>query len=98
MNGFLSHSRTGIPSLRCEWQMAMSFIVTEPRFLLGSQARRKQHWLSALMAARLLVANAGLDAVAVFQLNAGEKGVSEPDSPIGFIPTEWYPTALAIHG
>lgn len=41
---------------------------------------------------RLFVANASSDAVAVFdhpQANA---------KPAGFIPTEWYPTALAIRG
>ena len=41
---------------------------------------------------RLFVANASSDAVAVFdhpQANA---------KPTGFIPTEWYPTALAVHG
>jgi len=41
---------------------------------------------------RLFVANAGSDAVAVFDLGKGA------DAPAGFIPTEWYPTALAING
>ena len=40
---------------------------------------------------RLFVANASSDAVAVFDN-------SQSDSkPRGFIPTEWYPTALAVH-
>jgi len=41
---------------------------------------------------RLFVANAGSDAVAVFDLSPGA------DVPAGFIPTEWYPTALAVNG
>jgi DNA-binding beta-propeller fold protein YncE len=48
---------------------------------------------------RLLVANGGLNAVAIFETSdAGhgfEGGVSRPT---GFIPTEWYPSALAIAG
>jgi DNA-binding beta-propeller fold protein YncE len=40
---------------------------------------------------RLFVADASLDAVAVFEISA----LPSPD-PIGFIPTEWYPTALAV--
>lgn len=40
---------------------------------------------------QLFVANAGSDAVAVFDLAQGS------DAPAGFIPTEWYPTALAVN-
>jgi DNA-binding beta-propeller fold protein YncE len=40
---------------------------------------------------RLFVANASSDAVAVFNVAGTAK------EPIGFIPTEWYPTALAVH-
>jgi len=43
---------------------------------------------------RLFVANASLDAVAVFDLSAA----SLNSAPLGFIPTEWYPTALAVRG
>ncbi len=43
--------------------------------------------------ARLYVANSGSDAVAVFP-TAGVKGSGV--HPAGFIPTEWYPTALAL--
>ena len=41
---------------------------------------------------RLYVANAGSDAIAVVRLNG-------TDSPVllGFIPTEWFPTALTMH-
>ncbi|HVH88704.1 MAG TPA: beta-propeller fold lactonase family protein, partial [Terriglobales bacterium] len=40
---------------------------------------------------RLFVANASSDAVAIFEN-------PQPNSkPLGFIPTEWYPTALAVH-
>jgi DNA-binding beta-propeller fold protein YncE len=43
---------------------------------------------------RLFVACASLDAVAFFDTHA-----SGPElSPLGFIPTEWYPSALAIAG
>src|SRR5215469_879963 len=38
---------------------------------------------------RLFVADAGLDAIAVFDTDAQKL------DPLGFIPTEWYPTALA---
>jgi DNA-binding beta-propeller fold protein YncE len=41
---------------------------------------------------RLFVANAGSDAVAVFDF------AQRTDTPAGFIPTEWYPTALAVDG
>ncbi len=42
----------------------------------------------------LFAASASLDAIAVFDSHA--EGQSR--KPIGFIPTEWYPTALAIVG
>ncbi len=43
---------------------------------------------------RLFAASASLDAVAVFDARDAELVVS----PLGFIPTEWYPSALAIAG
>ena len=43
---------------------------------------------------RLFVACASLDAVAVFDTHAGGPELS----PLGFVPTEWYPSALAIAG
>jgi len=43
---------------------------------------------------RLLVACASLDAVAVFDA----RDTSLEVAPIGFIPTEWYPSAIAIAG
>ncbi len=43
---------------------------------------------------RLLVACASLDAVAVFDTRDNDLEVA----PLGFIPTEWYPSALAISG
>jgi DNA-binding beta-propeller fold protein YncE len=43
---------------------------------------------------RLYVASASLDAVAIFDTHSGEREVR----PLGFIPTEWYPSALAIAG
>ncbi|MGA2988177.1 MAG: beta-propeller fold lactonase family protein [Terriglobia bacterium] len=44
--------------------------------------------------ARLFVADASLDAVAVFK--RGIAGWASTQQPVGFIPTEWYPTALAV--
>jgi DNA-binding beta-propeller fold protein YncE len=48
----------------------------------------------------LYAASASLDAVAVFETKHGEQTSDSVDieSPIGFIPTEWYPSALAIAG
>ena len=49
---------------------------------------------------RLFVANASADAVAVFDMsNLGSQplSVSTPQKALGFVPTEWYPTALAAH-
>ncbi|MGA2965051.1 MAG: phosphoesterase [Terriglobales bacterium] len=43
---------------------------------------------------RLLVGCASLDAVAIFDISGNDHEVS----PLGFIPTEWYPSALAIAG
>ncbi len=43
---------------------------------------------------RLFVAAASLDAVAVFDTS----GAREKETAIGFLPTEWYPSALAVHG
>ena len=50
---------------------------------------------------RLFVADASADAVAVFDMSALQPGMTEtsdPQAALGFIPTEWYPTALAVHG
>jgi hypothetical protein len=44
----------------------------------------------------LFVANASADAVAVFDV--GNEISSLPDHARGFIPTEWYPTAVAVRG
>jgi DNA-binding beta-propeller fold protein YncE len=44
----------------------------------------------------LFVANASSNAVAVF--DAGAEAGPEPLHPRGSIPTEWYPTALAVQG
>ncbi len=47
---------------------------------------------------RLFVANASADAVAVFQTRLlKQKGEGIPAArPMGFVPTGWYPTALAV--
>ncbi|MGC2638106.1 MAG: beta-propeller fold lactonase family protein [Acidobacteriaceae bacterium] len=47
--------------------------------------------------ATLYAANSGSDAVAVFDLHAAVQA-GETSHATGFIPTEWYPTALAVHG
>ena len=53
---------------------------------------------------RLYAASAALDAVAVFDvkplpdLNGSTVYAASAENPIGFIPTEWYPSALAIAG
>jgi hypothetical protein len=51
---------------------------------------------------RLFFADASLDAVGVFDMSdllahAGTPGSSEL-APLGFIPTDWYPSALAVRG
>ena len=53
---------------------------------------------------RLYAASAALDAVAVFEVKplpdqrGGATFYFPTQSPVGFIPTEWYPSALAIAG
>ena len=46
---------------------------------------------------QLFVADASANAVAVFDMSIGSPtpSVSTPEQAEGFIPTEWYPTALA---
>ncbi len=50
---------------------------------------------------RLFVADASLDAVAVLDvssISAGPLADVVSTGPLGFIPTDWYPSALAVHG
>ena len=50
---------------------------------------------------RLFVADASLDAVAVWRTGTVASGPDpggETNGPDGFIPTDWYPSALAVHG
>ncbi len=51
---------------------------------------------------RLFVANASANAVAVFNTSAvsssTDSGASGASKALGFIPTEWYPTAVAVRG
>ena len=49
-------------------------------------------------APRLFVANANLNAVAVFDTSAWTEEQEKERAPLGFIPTEWYPSAVAVHG
>jgi len=46
---------------------------------------------------RLFAALANLDSVAVFDTTLHLVDRPAPESPLGFIPTEWYPSALAFH-
>lgn len=48
----------------------------------------------------LFAADSSLNAVAVFDTSqaATASGSPAPQSPLGFIPTDWYPSALAVHG
>ena len=43
----------------------------------------------------LYVANSGTDSIAVFHTKPASL-VGAPEKPIGFIPTEWYPTAVTV--
>jgi len=47
---------------------------------------------------RLFVANAGSDAVGVFAAGGGNRISAPAVKLLGFIPTEWYPAAVAVHG
>jgi len=48
---------------------------------------------------RLFVADSSLDAVAVFDLSKKSSHLDETHpQAVGFIPTDWYPSALAVHG
>ncbi len=50
---------------------------------------------------RLFVANASANAVAIFDTSTEPQPVGDGAAtllPLGFIPTDWYPSALAVHG
>ena len=49
---------------------------------------------------RLFVADSGINAVAIFDLTSLHQGIRSLSElkPLGFIPTDWYPSALAIDG
>ena len=49
---------------------------------------------------RLFVADSSLDAVAVLDVSAFSERLVQnfTSNPIGFIPTDWYPSALAVQG
>ena len=47
----------------------------------------------------LFAADSSLNAVAVFDFGQNEdKEMNAPQPALGFIPTDWYPCALAVHG
>ncbi len=50
--------------------------------------------------AHLFAADSSLDAIAVFDLSQpiATSNVQISQDPLGFIPTDWYPSALAVHG
>jgi DNA-binding beta-propeller fold protein YncE len=52
---------------------------------------------------RLFLADASINAVGILDVSdliarAGTSGSFSVGPPVGFIPTDWYPTALAVHG
>jgi len=49
-------------------------------------------------AKQLLVATAMLNSIAAFDLTDQPGTVDAPQKAAGFIPTDWYPTALTMHG
>ncbi len=46
---------------------------------------------------RLFAANTGSDAIAIFDIQ-GRKAAEKPIPALAWVPTEWYPTALAVKG
>jgi hypothetical protein len=48
----------------------------------------------------LFVADSSLDAVGVFAVSpaSGQTNTETPEPALGFIPTDWYPSALAVQG
>src|SRR5204863_885255 len=48
----------------------------------------------------LFVGNSSLDAVAVFRTSTASAASNsqDPEVAMGFIPTDWYPSALAVQG
>jgi DNA-binding beta-propeller fold protein YncE len=49
-------------------------------------------------ARRLYVAAATLNAIAVFDVTHPEGSAEKPQSALGFTPTDWYPSVLAVQG
>ena len=47
---------------------------------------------------RLFVADANLNAVGVFDTSATAADASQDQTALGFIPTDWYPSALTVRG
>jgi len=47
---------------------------------------------------RLFVATSSLNAIAVFDLTKPSTTVQSSQPALGFVPTDWYPTAIAVHG
>ena len=47
---------------------------------------------------RMYAANSGSDAIAVFDATAIRAKSTQPVKALGFIPTEWYPTEVAVRG
>jgi DNA-binding beta-propeller fold protein YncE len=47
---------------------------------------------------RLFAADSSLNAIAVFDTSRADQDSEEVMPAVGFIPTDWYPSALAVHG
>lgn len=47
---------------------------------------------------RVYAANSGSDAIAVFDSSAIQGKSAHPAKALGFVPTEWYPTEVAVRG
>ncbi len=87
------HLSSGLPVRRYRTQL-------KPHDEPGNDARGSVPLSVALSndGSHLYAAAASLDAVAVFTTTRGSGSSDTTVSPIGFIPTEWYPSALAMVG
>ena len=100
----LSNSN-GVAVIETETGMLKSLLGTVPSEVSGQKALGTYPIALAQSedGKRLFAACASLDAVAVYDTTHLGNGNAAPDllsmtSAMGFIPTEWYPTALAIVG
>jgi DNA-binding beta-propeller fold protein YncE len=73
------------------------FFVTMPSKFAGSSPTALAQSSDGKL---LFAADSSLNAVAVFDIShlEGDAATVSTDAAAGFIPTDWYPTALAVHG